>query len=60
MERPIAVCVYISVHERVHAFRLEKHELMDGWRSQGRGRGSKRVDNEDERHWVCFDLVVKD
>lgn len=42
------------------AFRLEKYELMDGWRGRGRGRGSKGVGNEDERHWVCFDLVMKD
>lgn len=42
------------------AFRLEKHGLMDGWSSWGRGRGSKGVDNEDERQWVCFDLVMKD
>lgn len=27
---------------------------------QGRGRSSKGFDNEDERQWVCFDLVMKD
>lgn len=48
------------MHKRVGAFRLEKHRLMDGWRSQGRERGTKGFDNEDERQWVCFDLVMKD
>lgn len=44
------------MYEHACASRLEKHGLMDRWRSLGRGRGSK----EDERHWVCFDLVMRD
>ena len=51
--------VYVSVHERECASRLEKHGLMDGWRSRGRVRGSKGFDSEDERQRVCFDLVMK-
>lgn len=60
MDGLVVVCFCMSVCERVCAFRLGKHGLMDGWSSRGRGRGSKGVDNEDETHWVCFDSVMKD
>lgn len=44
----ILFSVYLSVHEPLCALRLEKHGLMDGWRSWSRGKDIKGIDNKDE------------
>lgn len=52
----MVVCWYVCVYELV--FRLEKQ--LDGWMKKQEGEAVKGADNEDEKHRLCFDLVMKD